>query len=181
MGSKGRTGQRPPPNVSAHTYNPTDTHQPPAKVGRGTSRLQSSSAHANGGASGVKKRFSLAARHRFFWQDKRNGVESQDKPTPPPNVSAHPHPRKSPPACTIKKAAPGGDRFCFISRPAGRVSFCARWRGGRGSAWGRSPGGRPACRRRAGPWRSSRTCRNSPSGRRGSIRGRRWRCRTSRR
>ena len=29
----------------------------------------------------LQRRFSLAARHRFFWQDKRNGVEWQDKPT----------------------------------------------------------------------------------------------------
>ena len=51
------------------------------KVGRETSRLPTGSAHANGGATGAKKRFSLAARHRFFWQDKRNGVEWQGKVT----------------------------------------------------------------------------------------------------
>ena len=45
-----------------------DKHQSPAKVGRGTSRLPTGSAHANGGASSVKRRFSLAARHRFFGQ-----------------------------------------------------------------------------------------------------------------
>ena len=44
------------------------THQAPPQVGRGTFPLQSSSAHANGGATRVKKRFSLAARHRFFGQ-----------------------------------------------------------------------------------------------------------------
>ena len=130
----------------------------------------------------ASKRFSLAARHRFFGQaPKKWGRKAGQANAPHPTYRRTRTKRKSPPACNIKKAAPGGDRFCFISRPAGRVSFCARWRGGRGSAWGRSPGGRPACRRRAGPWRSSRTCRNSPSGRRGSIRGRRWRCRTSRR
>ena len=31
----------------------------------------------------ASERFSLAARHRFFWQDKRNGVERQNKPTTP--------------------------------------------------------------------------------------------------
>ena len=41
---------------------------PPPQVGRGTSRLPTCSAHANGGAAEVKKRFSLAARHRFFGQ-----------------------------------------------------------------------------------------------------------------
>ncbi len=45
-----------------------DTHQPPPQVGRGTYRLPTCSAHANGGAAGVKKRLSLAARHRFFGQ-----------------------------------------------------------------------------------------------------------------
>ncbi len=49
-----RTSPRPPP--------------PPPQVGRGTSRPPTGSAHANGGATEVKKRFSLAARHRFFGQ-----------------------------------------------------------------------------------------------------------------
>ena len=31
----------------------------------------------------LQRRFSLAARHRFFWQDKRNGVERQDRPSTP--------------------------------------------------------------------------------------------------
>ena len=41
---------------------------PLPKVGRETSRPPTGSAHANGGAAKVKKRFSLAARHRFFGQ-----------------------------------------------------------------------------------------------------------------
>ena len=49
-----RTSPRPPP--------------PPPQVGRETYSPQSSSAHADGGAAGVKKRLSLAARHRFFGQ-----------------------------------------------------------------------------------------------------------------
>ena len=44
------------------------TPQAPPQVGQGTSRLPTCSAHANGGAAGVKKRLSLAARHRFFGQ-----------------------------------------------------------------------------------------------------------------
>ena len=44
------------------------TPQAPPQVGRGTYSPQSSSAHANGGAAKVKRRFSLAARHRFFGQ-----------------------------------------------------------------------------------------------------------------
>ena len=46
----------------------SDNHQPPPQVGRGPYSLPTGSAHANGGAAGVKKRFSLAARHRFFGQ-----------------------------------------------------------------------------------------------------------------
>ena len=61
-GGTGSRGRRLLTNKTAHTY------QPPAKVGRGTPRPQSSSAHADGGAAKVKKRFSLAARHRFFGQ-----------------------------------------------------------------------------------------------------------------
>ena len=53
--------------IGAHVTAP-DKHQPPAKVGRETSRLPTCSAHANGGATEVKKRLSLAARHRFFGQ-----------------------------------------------------------------------------------------------------------------
>ena len=68
MVSNRRTGHRPPPNVSAHTQKPADPHQPPPQVGRGTSRPPTCSAHADGGANRVKKRFSLAARHRFFGQ-----------------------------------------------------------------------------------------------------------------
>ena len=66
------------------------THQAPPQVGRGTFPLQSSSAHANGGATRVKKRFSLAARHRFFGQaPKKWGRIAGQANDPPPNVSAH--------------------------------------------------------------------------------------------
>ena len=41
---------------------------PLPQVGRGTSRPPTGSAHTNGGAAKVKKRLSLAARHRFFGQ-----------------------------------------------------------------------------------------------------------------
>ncbi len=44
------------------------TTKPPPQVGRRTYSPPTCSAHANGGAAGVKKRFSLAARHRFFGQ-----------------------------------------------------------------------------------------------------------------
>ena len=67
-GGTGSRGHKLPPKKTAHTHQAPDKHQPPAKVGRGTSRLPTGSAHANGGAAEVKKRFSLAARHRFFGQ-----------------------------------------------------------------------------------------------------------------
>ncbi len=45
------------------------THQAPAQSrAKMSNDNRGSSAHANGGASGVKRRFSLAARHRFFGQ-----------------------------------------------------------------------------------------------------------------
>ncbi len=45
------------------------THQaPPPSRAKMSKDNRGSSAHANGGAAGVKKRFSLAARHRFFGQ-----------------------------------------------------------------------------------------------------------------
>ena len=67
------------------------THQSPrpsrAKMSKDN---RGSSAHANGGATKVKK-------GAFLWRldtvslgkHQRNGVERQDKPKPPPNVSAH--------------------------------------------------------------------------------------------
>ncbi len=56
--------------MRAYVCAPTHPRPAPAppKVGRGTYRLPTGSAHANGGAAWVKKRFSLAARHRFFGQ-----------------------------------------------------------------------------------------------------------------
>ena len=68
MGSNGRAGQRPPPNVSAHPYNPSTSTSPSSSRAKMSKDNRGRSAHANGGAAKVKKRFSLAARHRFFGQ-----------------------------------------------------------------------------------------------------------------
>ena len=81
-GGTGSRGHNPPPNKTAHTHKPTDTHQPLPKVGRGTYSLPTCSAHANGGAAEVKK-------GAFLWRldtvslgkHQRNGVESQQGPT----------------------------------------------------------------------------------------------------
>ena len=72
-------------HVRPRRRQPSDNHQPPPQVGRGTFPLQSSSAHANGGATRVKKRFSLAARHRFFGQapkkwDRMAGQSNDHRP-----------------------------------------------------------------------------------------------------
>ena len=55
------------PTASSRLERPVN-HQAPPQVGRGTNSLPTCSAHADGGDTGVKKRFSLAARHRFFGQ-----------------------------------------------------------------------------------------------------------------
>ena len=68
MGWNGQQGAAASDQGNGAPAQPPDKHQPPPQVGRGTSRLPTGSAHANGGATGVKKRFSLAARHRFFGQ-----------------------------------------------------------------------------------------------------------------
>ena len=67
-GGTGSRGHKLPPKKTAHPHQAPDQHQPLPKVGRGTSRPPTCSAHANGGDTKVKKRFSLAARHRFFGQ-----------------------------------------------------------------------------------------------------------------
>ena len=68
MGWNGQQGEETSTQENGAHVIAQDKHQPPAKVGRGTYRLPTCSAHANGGATKVKKRFSLAARHRFFGQ-----------------------------------------------------------------------------------------------------------------
>ena len=66
MGSNGSRGQRPPPKETAHPHPP---RHPPAqpKVGRGTYRLPTGSAHANGGAAGVKKALFFGGSTPFLW------------------------------------------------------------------------------------------------------------------
>ena len=83
-GGTGSRSRRLLPRETAHTHNPpTSAKAPPPSRAKMSPVYRGSSAHADGGAAGVKKRFSLAARHRFFWQDKRNGVEGQQGPTTP--------------------------------------------------------------------------------------------------
>ncbi len=66
------------------------THQPPPQVGRGTYRLPTGSAHADGGATRAKKRVSLGLHPVSLGKHQRNGVESQHRPsTTSQRIGAH--------------------------------------------------------------------------------------------
>ncbi len=68
---------------------------PPPQVGRGTSRLPTCSAHANGGATGVKKALFFGGSTPFLWAStKEMGSKGRTSQRPPPNVSARTHKRK---------------------------------------------------------------------------------------
>ena len=85
-GGIGSRGDRLLPRKTAHT------HQPPAKVGRGTSRLPTCSAHANGGATGVKKALFFGGSTPFLWAStKEMGSNRRTGQRQPPSVSAHTH------------------------------------------------------------------------------------------
>ena len=72
-----------------------DKHQPPAKVGRGTYRLPTGSAHANGGATEVKKALFFGGSTPFLWAStKEMGSKGRARQRLPPNVTAHTHQRK---------------------------------------------------------------------------------------
>ena len=76
------------------------THQPPPQVGRGTYRLPTGSAHADGGAAKVKRRFSLAARHRFFGQaPKKWGRKAGQASTTSQRIGAHAESAMTRPPC----------------------------------------------------------------------------------
>ena len=60
------------------------------KVGRGTSRPPTCSAHANGGATGVKKALFFGGSTPFLWAStKEMGSKGRTGQRPPPSVSAH--------------------------------------------------------------------------------------------
>ena len=66
------------------------TAKPPPQVGQGTSRLPTCSAHANGGAAGVKKALFFGGSTPFLWAStKEMGSKGRTGHRPPPNVSAH--------------------------------------------------------------------------------------------
>ena len=80
------------------------THQPPPQVGRGTYRLPTGSAHADGGAAKVKKALFFGGSTPFLWASiKEMGSKGRTSYRPPPNVSAHTHNPKE----QIKGGTPG--------------------------------------------------------------------------
>ena len=66
-GGMGSRGHKLPPKKTAHPHQAPDQHQPLPKVGRGTSRLPTGSAHANGGDTGVKKALFFGGSTPFLW------------------------------------------------------------------------------------------------------------------
>ena len=67
-GGIGSREERLPPKKTAPPHPPPTSTSPLQKSGEERPVYRGSSAHANGGATRVKKRFSLAARQRFFGQ-----------------------------------------------------------------------------------------------------------------
>ena len=89
-GGIGSRSHNPPPKKTAHTYNPTDTHQPLPKVGRETYSLPTCSAHANGGATEVKKALFFGGSTPFLWAStKEMGSNGSRGQRPPPKETAH--------------------------------------------------------------------------------------------
>ena len=110
------------------------THQPPPQVGRGTYRLPTGSAHADGGAAKVKRRFSLAARHRFFGQaPKKWGRKAGQASTTSQRIGAHAESAMTRPPCLARLRV---RRFlgCGSLPPTARstpfLCSCAKKRGG---------------------------------------------------
>ena len=72
----------------------------PPQVGRGTSRLPTGSAHANGGAAGVKSAFLWRLDTVSLGKHQRNGVERQQGPsTPSQRIGAHAESAMTRPPC----------------------------------------------------------------------------------
>ena len=92
-GGIGSRGHNTPTKKTAHTHQAPDTHQPPppsrAKM---TPVHRGRSAHANGGATEVKKALFFGGSTPFLWAStKEMGSKGRTGQRPPPNVSAHTH------------------------------------------------------------------------------------------
>ena len=82
MGSKGRTGHRPPPNVTAHTHQAPDTHQPSPKSGEDDPRPpRQKRSREWWSRRGKKSAFLWRLDTVSLGKHQRNGVERQGKAT----------------------------------------------------------------------------------------------------
>ena len=141
-GGTGSRCKRLLPNKTAHTHKAPTPTSPSTKSGEERPVYRGSSAHANGGATEVKKRFSLAARHRFFGQaPKKWGRIAGQANDPPPNVSAHTYKPKEkkgePPARVPPWTPPPLKRWTKLSNAREARSEVRRSGSGPG---GRRPG-----------------------------------------
>ena len=90
-GGTGSRGERLPPSVTAHTYQP-----PPPSRAKMTPVHRGRSAHADGGATGVKKALFFGGSTPFLWAStKEMGSKGRTSHRPPPKVSAHTYKAKN--------------------------------------------------------------------------------------
>ena len=109
-------------------------HQPPPQVGRGTYSPPTGSAHADGGATGVKKALFFGGSTPFLWAStKEMGSNCRAGQRPPPKETAHTQKAKTRPPClSLCTCAP----FSWVEVPpptARSTPFlcsCAKKRGG---------------------------------------------------
>ena len=94
-GGTGSRGKRLLPKKTAHPYNPPTSAKPLPQVGRETSRPPTCSAHANGGATGVKKALFFGGSTPFLWAStKEMGSKGSRGQRKPPKETAHTHKAK---------------------------------------------------------------------------------------
>src|SRR5699024_6049223 len=88
-GGTGSWGQNPPPNKTAHPHNPPTSTSPLQKSGEERIDYRLVALTRMVEPPGQKSAFLWRLDTVSLGKHQRNGVESQDKPTPPPSVSAH--------------------------------------------------------------------------------------------
>ena len=123
-GGIGSRGRRLLTKETAHTHKPPTSTKPPAKVGRGTSRLPTCSAHANGGDTGVKKALFFGGSTPFLWASTKEMVSNRRTGhRPPPNVSAHTYKAKKTRRGNPRRGFPLDETFIRASRSAYRAAI----------------------------------------------------------
>ena len=94
-GGIGSREERLPPKKTAPPHPPPTSTSPLQKSGEERPVYRGSSAHANGGAAGVKKALFFGGSTPFLWAStKEMGSNGSRGHRPPPNVSAHTHKSK---------------------------------------------------------------------------------------